>query len=227
MFVGHFAVGFAGKRWAPKTSLALLVFAAALADVLWLIFNALGVEHVRIAPGITRLNALDLYDYPWSHSLLTNVLWGALLGGAYFLWRRSRPAAVVLFVAVVSHWVLDWASHRPDMPLAPGVQRYFGLGLYNSALGLLLVEGGLWVIGIIFYLRTTRARGLAGNIVLWAFIVLFTAFWLLSFNGAPPPSIHVLVVVDLVLFPIIFAWLYWADALREAKTASASPASGR
>ena len=214
MFVGHFGVAFAGKRWAPKTSLGSLVLAATLADLLWIIFNALGLEHVRITPGITRLNALDLYDYPWSHSLATNILWGALLGGGYLLWKHYRPGAIVLFVAVVSHWVLDWASHRPDMPLAPGIHQYVGLGLYNSALGLLLVEGGLWVAGIVLYLRATRSRGLLGNIVLWAFIVLFTAFWLLSFNGQPPPSIHVMVVVDLFLFPLVFAWLYWADSLR-------------
>ena len=131
---------------------------------------------------------------------MMDVVWGVLLAAAYFVTRRYGRGAWVLFAAVLSHWVLDWASHRPDMPLAPGFHRYYGLGLYNSPLGLLIVEGGLWVIGIILYLRATHTRGFVGHLVLWTFIVVFTALWLLSFNGEPPPSVHVLVTVDLILF---------------------------
>jgi FtsH-binding integral membrane protein len=223
MFVGHFAIGFGAKRWAPKTSVGTLVFAALLADLLVFLFVAAGIEHISIQPGITRINALNLYDFAWSHSLVMDIVWGALLAVVYFLSRRHRRAAWVLFAAVLSHWVLDWASHRPDMPLAPGFHRYYGLGLYNSPLGLLIVEGGLWVIGIILYLRATRARGFAGRLVLWTFIMVFTALWFLSFTGAAPPSLHVLVTVDLILFPIVFAWAYWIDHLRLAKETSQLP----
>jgi membrane-bound metal-dependent hydrolase YbcI (DUF457 family) len=110
----------------------------------------------------TRVNALNLYDFAWSHSLVMDVVWVALLAAAYFLTRRYGSGAWVLFAAVLSHWVLDWASHRPDIPLAPGFHRYYGLGLYNSPLGLLIVEGGLWVIGIVLYLRATHTRRFAG-----------------------------------------------------------------
>jgi len=107
------------------------------------------------------------------------------------------------------------------MPLAPGFHHYCGLGLYNSPLGLLIVEGGLWVIGISLYLRATHTRRFAGHLVLRTFIGVFTALWLLSFNGAPPPSVHVLVVVDLILFPIVLGWAYWIDHLRQSTEASA------
>ena len=106
------------------------------------------------------------------------------------------------------------------MPLAPGFHRYYGLGLYNSPLGLLIVEGGLWVSGIILYLRATRTRGFSGQLVLWTFIVVSTALWLISFNGAPPPSVYVLVTVDLILFPIVFVWAYWVDRLRQPNETS-------
>ena len=149
--VGHFAVGFGAKRFAPKTSLGTLVLSAMLADLLGFAFVAFGIEHIGIQPGITRVNALNLYDFAWSHSLLMDLVWGGLLAGAYFLLRRYIRGAWIIFAAVLSHWVLDWLSHRPDMALAPGIHRYFGLGLYNSPLGLLLVEGGLWVAGIIIY----------------------------------------------------------------------------
>ena len=76
MFVGHFAIGFGAKRWAPKTSLGTLMFAALLADLLVFVFVfvALGIEHVSIRPGITRVNALNLYDFAWSHSLVMDVV---------------------------------------------------------------------------------------------------------------------------------------------------------
>ena len=197
------------------------MFAAMLADLLVFLLVAVGIEHISIQPGITRLNALNLYDFAWSHSLVMDVVWGALLAAAYFLTRRYARGAGILFAAVLSHWILDWASHRPDMPLAPGVHRYYGLGLYNSPIGLLIVEGGLWMLGIILYLRATHTRRLLGHLALWTFIVLLTALWLLSFNGAPPPSVHVLVTVDLILFPIVLAWAYWIDYLRKPNETSA------
>ena len=90
----------------------------------------------------------------------------------------------------------------------------------RKTIGLLIVEGGLWVIGIILYLRSTHTRRFAG-LVLWTFIVVLTALWLLSFNGAPPPRVHVLVTVDLILFPIVFGWAYWIDRLRQPNETSA------
>ena len=91
----------------------------------------------------------------------------------------------------------------------------------NSPLGLLIIDGGLWVIGIVLYLRATHTRRFAGHLVLWTFIVVFAALWLFSFNGAPPPSVHVLVTVDLILFPIVLGWSYWIDRVRQPNKTSA------
>lgn len=107
------------------------------------------------------------------------------------------------------------------MPLAPGFHRYYGLGLYDSPLGLLFVEGGFWEVGIVPYLRATHTRHFTAHFVLWTFIVVFTALWLLSFNGAPPPSVHVLVTVDLILVPVMVGWAYWIDRLRQPNETSA------
>jgi hypothetical protein len=120
MFIGHFAVGFASKRFEPRASLAVLLAAPLFSDLLWPLFLLLGWEHVRIAPGDTRFTPLDLYDFPWSHSLLMVLLWATLFALAYGAWMSDRMGATVIWVGVVSHWVLDWITHRPDMPLYPG-----------------------------------------------------------------------------------------------------------
>src|SRR4051812_34423927 len=125
MHVGHFAVGLVAKRAEPKLSLGTLVLAAMLSDFLWAIFLFAGIEHVRFRPGRGAANYADAYDIALSHSLLMDVVWGALFAGAYFLRRRYPRGALVLFVAVVSHWVLDVVAHRPDMSLAPGTDSFF------------------------------------------------------------------------------------------------------
>jgi len=224
MFVGHFGVGFGVKCLAPKTSLGTLVLSAMLADLLLFVFVAMGIEHIAIQPDIPRVDALDLYDFAWSHSLWTGAVWGALAAGGYWLVRRYKRGAGIVLAAVLSHWVLDRLSHRPDMALAPGVHRYFGLGLYNSPLGLLVVEGGIWIAGIIVYIRATRSKALAGNWTLSIAVVRFTALWLLRFKGVPPPSVRAAVVVELIFLPLAVGWMYWIDGLREVRQSIAAAA---
>ena len=119
MFIGHFGVAFAAKRLAPRTSLGWMVLAAQFLDFLWPIFLLLGMEHVRVVPGITKVQPLDFYDYPFSHSLTMALRWGLALALVYYLLRRYVRGAWVLVVLVVSHWVLDYVSHRPDLPRRP------------------------------------------------------------------------------------------------------------
>ncbi len=117
MFVGHYAVAFACKRLSPRTSLGTFALGAQFPDLLFPVLLLTGVEHVRIAPGITRVTPIDFYDYPISHSLMMTIVWALLLSGIYWILRCDTRATVLLGLAVVSHWVLDFVSHPPDMPL--------------------------------------------------------------------------------------------------------------
>lgn len=217
MLVGHFGVGLAAKRIAPETSAGTLMLASLLPDFLAWILLLAGVEHARIHPGITRTNALDLYDIAISHSLAMDAVWGALFAGAYFLWRRHRRASWIIFFVVLSHWLLDFLSHRPDMPLAPGAHQYFGLGLYNSPLAILLVEGLIWFAGLVTYARCTRPRKRSGAYLLWAMVVLLTAVWVASLGGAAPSALTPAGISSLIFFFIVVLWAYLLDRLRPAK----------
>ena len=164
MFIGHFAVGFALKRAAPRTSLGVFVAAAQFLDLLWPIFLLLGWEHVSIAPGNTAMTPLAFDSYPLSHSLLMAIAWGVLFALAYRLRTRRTTAALLLGLAVVSHWVLDWVTHRPDLPLVPWSQLKVGLGLWNSVPATVLVESALFAAGVWMYVRVTRARDRMGRV---------------------------------------------------------------
>jgi len=214
MFIGHFGLALALKRAAPRTSLGTLALATEFADLLWPGFLLAGIEHVRIAPGITKVTPLDFYDYPISHSLLTDAGWAAAAGALYFAIRRSARGAWILIVAVLSHWLLDFVVHRPDMPLYPGGKLYFGLSLWNSVGATVAVELPIFVAGLCLYLTSTRAKDWVGRYGFWSVLVLLMAIWASSLKGMPPPSLKALELMALSLW-LPIAWLYWADHHRE------------
>jgi len=217
MFVGHLAVGLVAKRIEPKLSLGTGVLAAMLVDLLWAIFLIAGIEHVHFKPGMGAGNYFDAYDIAMSHSLLMGAVWAALFAAAYFLRRHYPRGAWILFAAVLSHWFLDFVSHRPDMPLAPGVHRYFGLGLWNSIPATVIVEGGFWLVAIVLYARATHPKNRAGVYAFWTVVVLLTLAWYNNIAGPPPRNPHTAPIVSLIFFSLVVAWAYWMSRLRPAK----------
>jgi membrane-bound metal-dependent hydrolase YbcI (DUF457 family) len=214
VFVGHFAAGLAAKRLAPKVSLFAAILAAAFSDVLWILCFATGIEEVEIRPGLMVANSLDLVYIPFSHSLVMDAVWGALFAAIYYRWRRDSRGAGVLFAAVLSHWILDVATHRPDMPLSPGLDARFGLGLWNSRAATFVVEGGLWLACVVLYAQSTRAKTRGGVYGFWIMIVLLTALWVLSLRGDPPPSLASLAIVNTVFFAVVLFWAQWMNRSR-------------
>jgi hypothetical protein len=213
MFIGHFAVGFASKRLAPQSSLVPLLVAPLLADILWPIFLLLGWEHVRIVPGITRVSSLDLYDFTLSHSLIGLVVWASIFAAIYLGITRYATGAAVIWIGVVSHWFLDWIAHRPDMPLYPGSSKY-GLGLWNSIAGTMIVEAAMLAGGVWLYLRTTTASNRIGRYAFGTYILmLFILFISDPFSG-PPASVQSLIWTAIVFEPLSLIWAWWFDRHR-------------
>ena len=216
MLVGHHAVGFAAKSLAPRVSLGTLQVACVFPDLLTFALQLAGVEHARVVPGITAFSPLDGYEIAISHSLATNVLWAVIFAGAYFGWCRNLRGACVLSGVVFSHWVLDFISHRPELPLVPGVHWYVGLGLWNSIPLTFVVEGALWLIGILVYVRATKPTSRPGTFGLYALIGLLTLAWVRTPFAPPPPgdfSAAALLAL-LVVYSGLFALAYWIDACR-------------
>jgi hypothetical protein len=214
MFLGHYGVAFAARRAAPRTSLGTTIFAAQFLDELWPILLLLGVERVRIVPGLMAASSLDFVSYPISHSLLTALGWSVLIGAIYFAVRRYGRGAWIVGASVASHWFLDVPVHRPDLPLWPGSDTLVGLGLWNSVPATVIIELALLSIGLALYLRGTRARDRIGRWGLWAMIALLVVFFLAGIRGAPPPNERSLAVVTLALW-LFVPWGWWVDRHRE------------
>jgi hypothetical protein len=149
VLAGHYSSAFVAKAAAPRAPLWALVIAAQFVDVLWALFVLAGVEHLRIDPALPS-NPLDLYDMPYTHSLVGALGWaGVAAAGALFAWRSAGVAAAV-GATVASHWGLDLLVHRPDLALWPGSPK-LGLALWNRpaaalALELALLLGSAWLL---------------------------------------------------------------------------------
>lgn len=211
MFIGHYGVSFAAKAIKPTLPLWLLFLAVQLVDVFWAIFVLLGIEKVRIVPGITATNPLDLYYMPYTHGLISSLIWA----GAAIVLSRAIPginrwgSAAVVGIAVFSHWLLDLVVHRHDLPLYGDVHKV-GLGLWNYpatafALEILLLAGGMFL-----YAKSTRAnsyRNLYGMIL---FGLVMIGIQAMVFFGAPPETdteVAISALVSYFLFAALALWL--------------------
>src|SRR3954469_10126624 len=214
MFIGHFALGFAAKRVTPRVSLAMLFVAAQFADIIWPFLLATGIEQVRIDPGNTAFTPLDFVSYPVSHSLLSLVIWGIVLGVGYRAIAGGRGTFLTICLLVISHWVLDFVTHRPDMPLYPGGPKV-GLSLWNSVAATLAVEVAMFAAGVWLYFGATRARDAIGKWATVGLIALLLVGFVANVGGPPPPSVPALVTIAIVGSVLLVAWSWWADRHRD------------
>ncbi|MHC4066362.1 MAG: metal-dependent hydrolase [Planctomycetota bacterium] len=213
MYLGHFAVGFGAKAAAPRVSLGTMFLAAQWVDLLWPTLLLLGWERVAIAPGITRVTPLDFVSYPITHSLLAALGWASLFTLVFWRLRRSRSGALVVGLAVLSHWLLDLVTHRPDLPLYPGGFERVGLGLWSSLSGTILLEAFLLAAGLMLYLRATAAKDRVGVYGFWSLVAFLVLTYLANLFGPPPPSVEAIAWVGQAQW-ILVLWAYWVDRHR-------------
>jgi len=213
VFLGHYGIAFAAKRVAPRTSLGWLVFAAQFLDELWPILLLLGVEQVRIVPGLMAASPLDFVSYPWSHSLLMAMVWGIVIGALYFAFRKYGRGAWILALLVISHWLLDLPMHRKDLPLWPGeLSPRYGWGLWGSVAATYIIEFTIFLAGVSAYTRATRPLDRIGRWGWWIYATLLAVLFLAS-NGSPPPSVTALASTALGIW-LFVPWAWWIDKHR-------------
>lgn len=214
MFIGHFGLGFGAKKAASTISLGTYFIAVQFLDLLWPVLLLLDIEHAVIKPGTGHSQPIDFTDYPISHSLAMVIVWALLFGFVYWIIKKNIKAAVILGLCVISHWVLDLIVHLPDLPLYPGSDSpMLGFKLWNSFWGTLVVEGGIFITGLVLYMRSTTAKNNQGRIGLWLLVGLLLVSHAANIFGPPPPSMNAVAWAgNLQWLFVILA--YWVDANR-------------
>jgi len=216
MFIGHFGLGFGAKKAASGISLGTLFIAVQFLDLLWPVFLLLDIEHAVLKPGTGHSQPIGFTDYPVSHSLLMVLGWALLFGFVYWLIKKNIKAAIILALCVISHWVLDLIVHLPDLPLYPGSNSpKLGFELWNLFWGTLLVEGGIFIAGLVLYMRSTTAKNKQGSIGLWILTGLLLVSHAANLLGPPPPAMNAVAWAgNLQWLFVILA--YWVDHNRLA-----------
>jgi hypothetical protein len=222
MFVGHYGPSFAGKALDKdqRIPLWLLFLAVQFVDVLWAIFVLLGIEKVRIVPGITAASPLDLYYMPYTHSLVGALGWSlfAFLLCQLFPKLRGGRSGWIVAAAVFSHWVLDLVVHRPDLTLYSGVFR-MGFGLWNYRVLSFILEMLVLFAGAALYARTAPRKGKVIIFVAALAVIQFVA----TFAFPPPPSDRNAAITALffyLLLALIAAWVERGQGKSKAASAS-------
>jgi len=214
MFIGHFAMAFGAKKYAPHVSLGMLFLACHLADLIWPSLVLLGIESFEIAPGDTVLTPLHFSHYPYSHSLLALVISSALLAGLYSLLRRGgKRAAMVIVLLAVSHWFLDFLTHRPDMPITFNENIRVGLGLWNFPVTAVSLELMLLALGAWLYVHSTRALDRIGSYGLWGIVIFLVTIYVANIFGPAPPSVIAVAWSAQALW-LLVALGFWVDRHR-------------
>jgi len=209
MIIGHYAVGFASKRFAPRSSLGVLMAAPLLLDLLWTIFITL-----RWAP--VSVSALAFLSYPYSHSLAMAALWATVFSLLYFLLTRYGRGAIAIWIGVVSHWFMDLVVHPPDLPLIPGNELRLGFGLWNHRLLTIVIETILFVLAAWMYLRVTRPKDKVGVYGCWGLFVMMGLSYVVVILGPPQPDLKTLMGVSYAMWVFVL-WAWWVDRHREQR----------
>jgi hypothetical protein len=212
MFIGHFAAGMMAKKAEPRLGLGTLFVACQLPDLIWPVLVLAGVERVSVDPSATAVTPLDFSYYPWSHSLVMTLVYALAFGVGVRMWMGSRRAGVVAGAVVASHWILDWLSHRPDLPLVLGEPK-FGLELWRSLPLTLAVEGGLFAVAVFVYLMARPLHEGERRWPFWSMIAFLLLVYAANVFGPRPPVDLAPAAIAGPAFAIwlIVAWGWWAD----------------
>jgi membrane-bound metal-dependent hydrolase YbcI (DUF457 family) len=214
MFIGHFAVGFTAKTLSPRASLGTYFLAAVFLDLLWPALLLLNIEEAVISPGDHP--PIIFSHYPISHSLALAVVWAVIISTIYFLFKKYRNAAIIIGLAVLSHWFLDVLVHKPDLPLIPGVDQKLGLGIWEYRELALFLELTIFFLAIAFYMGATRPKNNAGRFGTWGLIAFLLLMYFANVFGTAPADIEQVAYAGFLQWVFII-WAYWVDSNRKEK----------
>jgi hypothetical protein len=165
MFVGHYSVAFAARSEKNKIPLWILFIAVQFLDYIWATLVLLGIEKVRVIKGFTAGSMLDSYFHPYSHSLIAAIAWSGVAALGYWAissrhgCRYRASAALIVGLAVFSHWILDLVAHPRDLAIYDNKWKV-GLGLWNYRDPEFALEIALLGFGIVLYLARNVMPGI-------------------------------------------------------------------
>jgi membrane-bound metal-dependent hydrolase YbcI (DUF457 family) len=218
MFIGHYAPALIAAAHPKAPRLGTLFVAAQLVDFGFFTLLLTGAEKMRVSPGISAMNPMDLYHMPYTHSLAGSLVWAAAFALIIRAWLKSWTPALIAGAVVVSHWFVDLIVHTPDLTLFGSAPK-FGLGLWNQPgiampLELFMTFGALW-----FY--TERVAPKKASAALPLLIIFLFAVQLYNWFGPAPKAVDAALSISaLAAYSLATLLAWWVAKARVARPVS-------
>ncbi|MCF6295742.1 MAG: hypothetical protein L3J25_08635 [Flavobacteriaceae bacterium] len=209
MFVGHYAAAFALKGKEKDASLGMLFIATQFVDILFFPFVLLGIENLKFVKDFTAVNDFNMDYYPFTHGLLASLLWSGLFFVLYFFVFaknkvNKKSIAIVMALAVLSHWFTDLIVHTPDLPLVSGEPK-FGFGLWNNKALTFALEAVLLILGLWYYIKRTKAISNIGKYAGIVFVLFLLLINYLNLFVLPANDDIQSLTISALIFYFLFA----------------------
>lgn len=220
MFVGHYAASLALKKVDRDASLGLLFLAVQFVDILFFPFVLLGIERLNVIENFTQSTHFELEYMPYTHSLLASFV---CAGFVYLIFRmippKNKSVALVMGVAVLSHWFLDLIVHTPDLPIWSDASWKLGFGLWNNAIATYAFEAALLGVGLWLYIRSTKATSFIGKYGMYFFVLILLLVNAVNIFGPPFGDSKVSLAISALVMYFVFAGIaHWLDGKRSGSS---------
>jgi hypothetical protein len=207
MFIGHFAPAFVAAAVSPeRPRLGMMFVAAQLVDWGFFTFALFGIENMRIDPAASVMVPFDLYDMPYTHSLVGTLIWAAAFFGIVTIWQRSLRIGLLAGTVVLSHWLCDLIVHVPDLTI-DGSPPKLGLGLWNMPWAAIPLELGLTFGAFAFYLRRTRGPSGPPLVLAGVLLTLQAVNWLAPHPAEAGPFLYLQALLAFAVMTGLAAWV--------------------
>jgi hypothetical protein len=205
--INHAATALLIKKNKPALPLWPLLISVQVVEILWVLFNYLGIEHYTVSEGHLHLDFL-----PYSHSIFSGIVLAALSFITITWGFDNRKLAIAFSIGVLSHIAIDLIFHEHDIRLSPFAdQPVWGLGIIKYPFINFILEL-LYGIGCWWYFK--------GNKRLLAVIVIFNLADLPTMFASGdllhPLISYPFILPTFILVQMILTWYFvWRYANRK------------
>ena len=181
-----------------------------LIEYFWVLFNYLGLEFTTTENTVKYIGDIHLIHMPYSHSLISTVILTLVAFFSIKFLVKNSKLAVIISLAIASHFILDLIVHAQDLPLWYfTTYPMFGTNLYPLYPYVAFLVETLFGIFCWWYYKGTK--------ILLAGIVLFNLFNFTTFSPhiiglekyfANQPLLLTSVIFAQIILTSLFVWYF-------------------
>ena len=130
--INHAAASLVIKKKFPRAKMFWLLFSVQFVEILWVIFNYLGIEITTTESTVRYVGDIHLIYMPFSHSIVSSIFLAILAFLIIKYYFKVNDLALPFAIGILSHVVLDLIVHAKDIPLSLFSENLkFGSELYT------------------------------------------------------------------------------------------------